>query len=189
MGRIIVVLTALVYLSCSGSAKRSDSGIYHMDSLINAQVNVLVMERRQLSKKATIGEQTASVVITPDSAGWATELAVFRQLEIAERPVHRDRYKIEVKDDANSNLHIRSFTGEGTPVPLIRFFYLDNPADVRRIEARYSESNALYTSIRDLVLEFEEEDQTPILRHFEVTGFQKIVMGDSVYFSVVGEVL
>jgi hypothetical protein len=189
MGRIFVVLTALVYFSCSGSATSSDSTIYDMDSLINAQVNALMRGKRQLSKKATIGEQTASVTLIPDSAGWATELAVFRQLEIAERPVHRDRYKLEVKDDPNSNLRIRSFTGEGTPVPMIRFFYLNDPADVRRIESRYSERNALYISTRDLVMEFEEEDHTLVLRHFRVNGFQKIVMGDSVYFSVEGEVL
>jgi hypothetical protein len=189
MGRVLAVVSALVFLSCAGGATRSDRSIYNIDSLINAQVEVLLQGKRQLRKKATIGEQTATVVVTPDSLGWTTELEVFRRLEIAERPVYKDRYHVEETGDPNSNLRIKSFTAEDTPVPLIRLFYLDDAADVRRIESRYSESNALYISSRDVVMEFEDEGRTLILKHFKIEGFQKIIMGDSVHFSVEGEVL
>ena len=189
MGRVLAVVSALVFLSCSGGATRSDRTIYNIDSLINAQVEVLLQGKRQLRKKATIGEQTATIVVTPDSIGWATELEVFRRLEIAERPVYKDTYRIEETGDPNSNLRIKSFTAEDAPVPLIRLFYLEKPADVRRIESRYTESNALYISTRDLVMEFDDEGRTLTLRHFRVEGFQKIIMGDSVHFSVEGDVL
>jgi hypothetical protein len=149
----------------------------------------------KLEKKAGIGDQQEVVVITPDSAGWSNELAVFRQLEVAERPTNRDKYTVSEIEDSRSNLRVRSYvakeTGDTrrTPVPYIHFFYLDGISDIRRIEAGYYESNLLYTSKRELVLEFEEATGPNPLRRYSIDGYQKVMMADSVHFLVEAEVI
>jgi len=189
MARTLVVLTALLYVSCSRNQAPPVTGFYNIDSLITAQVKLLYDGGHELSKKAAIGDQSTSVVIKPDSASWASELAVFRQLEVAGRPNNRDRYRISDVSDPNSNLRIRSFEAKDTPVPVIRFFYLDGPTDVRRIESRYSESNALYKSTRELIMVFEHNGNLSTLHHYTIDGYQKLLMSDSVHFSVEGDIL
>ena len=114
---------------------------------------------------------------------------MFRELEIAGRPTYRDRYVVTDTEDSNSNLHVRSFEATETPVPFIRFYYLDGPGDVRKIEAAYYESNPLYTSRRDLLMEFEDVAGVRILHRYRIDGFQKISMADSVHYVVRGEVI
>lgn len=143
----------------------------------------------RLEKKAGIGDLQGPVVIKPDSAGWSNELAVFRQLELAERPTNRDLYTVSDKDDSRSNLRIRSYVAEGTPVPYIHFYYLNTMGDIRRIEAGYFESTLIYTSRRHLTLEFEKGARNNTLRRYSIDGYQKIMMADSVHFLVEAEVV
>jgi hypothetical protein len=193
MGRWLVILVAVVAVCCSGVEVRRQSEFYDMDSLINAQVYVLSHHHSKLNKRATVGDRTTSVSLAPDSAGWAYELEVFRQLQIAGRPTYRDRYRIEESSDPKSNLRIQSFVVEekwleDTPVPYVRIYYLDDPADVRRIVCAYKENNALYRSERTLTMRFEGGTAQP-LSHYNVEGFQKLLIGDSIRFSIEGEVI
>lgn len=195
MARLFIVFAGILLVACARNAPRENVTITDIDSVIDVQVKLLSERRYKLEKRAAIGTESTSVILNPDSAGWEKELAVFRQLEIAGRPSNRNRYKVIDTEDTNSNLRVRSFEAENTggerstPVPFIRYYYLDDLSDVRRIESEYYEDNPLYTSKRDLVLEFEVFGGTSTLRRYEVEGFQKIQMADSVHFSVAAEVI
>lgn len=189
MARLIIVIVAFSAFSCSVPDPVSPHSFYDMDSLISAQVALLTEGRFKLAKKAGIGDSLESVVVTPDSAGWSGELAVFRQLEIAERPTNRDKYKVMETEDMKSNLKVRSYVAEETPVPYLHFYYLKGKEDVRKIEAGYYDANLLYTSKRDLTLEFEDGNGTMTLRRYTIEGYQKIMMADSVHFTIEAEVI
>lgn len=188
MTRLLSVLL-IAAVSCSEPDRGSARLFSDIDSLVDAQIKLLSGRKLKVEKKAGIGARQESVVITPDSEGWADELSVFRQLEVAERPTNRDRFSMVESEDTRSNLKVRSFVSEGTPVPYIRFFYLRDIRDIRRIEAGYYEANLLYTSQRDLTLEFEEIEGANLLHRYRVDGFQRVVATDSIHFSVEAEVV
>jgi hypothetical protein len=189
MVRSLIAALAIVFLSCTGDAVRQSNSFQSIDSMITAQVQHLAAGGYNLEKSALVDEAGSSVTVRPDSSGWAQELSVFRELEIAGRPTYRDKYVITDTEDGNSNLHIRSFEATDSPVPFIRFYYLDDPRDFRKIEAAYYESNTLYTSRRELEMEFEEVAGVRMLRSYRIDGFQKLTMADSVHYLVKGEVI
>ena len=43
--------------------------------------------------------------------------------------------------------------------------------------------------MRDLVLEFEEMSGASLLRRYTINGYQRVIMADSVHFSVEAEVI
>jgi hypothetical protein len=189
MNRLLIGLILFAGVACSRISPRKAGSFNSIDSVISVQVKYLSEGRFRLQKFAAIGLDTTSVALSPDSTGWERELAVFRQLEVAERPSNRDKYTMVDREDMNSNLRVRLFEAKDTPVPFIRFYYLGDLSDVRRIESEYYESNPLYTSKRDLVMEFEELDGVATLRRYQVDGFQKIQMSDSVHFSIDAEII
>jgi hypothetical protein len=184
-----ILTLAIVLASCGGGVVRTGNSFHSIDSLVAAQVEHLTSAGYQLEKNAEVDDEGSSVTIRPDSAGWAQELSVFRELEISARPTYRDRYVITDGEDRNSNLRVRSYEATESPVPFIRFYYLDHPGDVRRIEAAYYETNALYTSRRELVLEFEEAAGVRMLKSYRIDGFQKISLADSVHYAVSGKII
>jgi hypothetical protein len=195
MTRHIAPLLVIVAVSCSTPEQVSSQAFLDIDSLITSQVAFLSRANAKVEKKAGIGDELTDAVVAPDSAGWSDELSVFRQLELAERPVNRDRYIVQETDDSRSNLKVRSYVAksteedEDTPVPYIHLYYLKGINDIRRIEAGYYETNLLYTSKRDLILEFEEMGGASLLRRYSINGYQRVIMADSVHFSVEAEVI
>jgi hypothetical protein len=91
--------------------------------------------------------------------------------------------------DVNSNLTVREIRAQGdAPVSLVRFFFLRDPGDIRRIEATLVEENALYTNTHRLTLEFEPANSIRLVQRFRIEGLQKMVMNDSVRFVIAGEI-
>jgi hypothetical protein len=189
MARLLFLFLPVLIIACSTPERVSSRMFYNVDSLINNQIEVLIKAGYKLEKHARIGDSIASVVITPDSTGWSNELSVFRQLEIAGRPTNRDQYEMTETDDTKSNLTVRSYVAAESPVPYVRFYYLGDFNDLRKIEAGYYETNMLYTSKRDLKLELEENNGIATLRRYRIEGYQKIMTADSVHFLVDAEVV
>ncbi|HEY3402096.1 MAG TPA: hypothetical protein VGK59_01850 [Ohtaekwangia sp.] len=133
------------------------------------------------------GKQSLSTLELKDSLGWENELAVFREIDMINKPINR--YEYVMKDgipDTKSNLSIKSVTTTDTklPVEYIQLFYHQVPQKIKRIEAHFRESNSLYTSSRYLTLEFQEIHEEPILTHYTIRGGQKMFMSDSVQYTI-----
>ena len=62
--------------------------------------------------------------------------------------------------------------------------------DIRRIQARVFEENALLTNKKEFTLNFELDGSGKlVLESFLISGFQKMVTMDSVAFEIKGEIL
>ena len=106
-----------------------------IDSLLDAQVIMLTKQKTSLSKSATMdGKVSNSVLEINDSAKWAQELDVFRQLAMVNRPVYVDKYDVvDNIEDANSNLRILSIsTTENLPISFLKVYYQDNKSTVTK---------------------------------------------------------
>jgi hypothetical protein len=164
--------------------------LYNIDSLVSEQVKFLTSAKPKLQKQAVLGINTDTLIYTPDSTGWSKELDIFRQLDAMNKPVNRGIYLVDDGlYDPGSNLTVKAFTAlEPLPVRSIRVFYDTDINKPRKIEAVYEEANTLYSSTKNLLLEFQQIDNKTFLTSYSIEGGQKMILSDSVTFSVKGRI-
>jgi hypothetical protein len=186
----ILVAPVLLFISCSQQKEKSVM-YYPIDSLLNAQVNYLTEAKAKLSKDADINGLKESKLVAPtDTAAWQHELDIFFALNTLNKPINVGSYiVVAAQPDSTSNLLINSFTTtEDLPVKYFYVYYLDNPSNIKKIVALYSETNSLLKESRVLTLEFKEVYNKNILSSYSILGGQKMFLGDSVQFSVRGTI-
>lgn len=187
---IIIVLSIIVLLSCEN--KRSDiQNYYALDSLLSEQTKFLSQSKAILTKEASLDQrkETKSYIPTSDSA-WTHELDIFVTLNDINKPANAGKYRIE-KDvkDANSNLLIYKIAStEHVPIVFLDVYYLETLSNIRKIEGFYREENTLLRSSRQMVMEFQNINNKIVLTSYSILGSQKMLLGDSVQFSVTGKI-
>ncbi|HEY8513729.1 MAG TPA: hypothetical protein VIL31_17350 [Cyclobacteriaceae bacterium] len=184
-----VIVLALILPACERKAQQRTQVFYNLDSLISAQVRRLVELQPALEKEAVINGESEKVVLHDlDSAMWARELEIFRQLDLNEKTLNATQYSGEQGiRDATSNLAIIQYTAtQPLPLSYVRIYYQDTPEKIRRIEGEVSEENRLYASGRFLAMEFEDVDGGPAVVGYEIRGAQKMILGDSMKFAIKG---
>lgn len=185
------VLLILILLGSCQSRKQLPV-FYPIDSLLTEQIVHLTEIHARLFKSATLSGRTDTIHYTPgDTLAWTQELDVFRKLDIINKPVNKDNYRIDDgRLDPGSNLKVKAFEStEEVPVVYLRVYYQGTMQKPRKIEALYREANVLYSSSRLLSLEFQQIEDNTVLTSYEIRGGQKMVMGDSVEFHIRGKVL
>jgi len=53
-----------------------------------------------------------STAFIPDSTQWKHELDAFQQLDVINKPLYKDNYHLEERDDDHSNLLVRKYTSQ-----------------------------------------------------------------------------
>lgn len=182
--------TLAFFSSCEN--KTSDTKFYYpLDSLLQDQVQFLTQSKAGLSKQAIIdGEAETKSFIPKDTSAWKFELDVFAQLNDINKPTNVGKYRTErdVKD-VNSNLFIYTIKStEKLPVSFLKIYYLDNLSNIRKIEGLYCEESSLLTSSRHLSMEFQNINNKIVLTSYSMKGGQKMLLADSVQFSVHGTI-
>ena len=187
----IGLLASALLLSCESAGKRSEKAYFDFDSLINAQVRYLAAHAPKLTKQAVVDGRTEELETTPaDSAAWSKELDIFRQLDLINKPINRDSYEIkEGLSDTKSNLLVSEYKAtEDLALAYLKIYYQDTPGNVRRIEGTYREKNALYTGTRFLTMELTTIQTHVVLTSYSISGGQKMILGDSVQFKILGTI-
>ena len=186
---VAIVLITLVFLSCSEETKTA--GLYNVDSLFKTQIDYLVGHEALISKKAVLNGVEQITTINPkDSLAWNEELAIFFELDVVNKPIHKSIYKVEEYADSRSNLRVKSFsTTEDLPVRFLKVYYQNSLSQLRKIEAQYNEANSLYSSKRFLTMEFENVYNKTILTSYSITGGQKMFLDDSVQYNITGNIV
>jgi hypothetical protein len=187
----IVLSTFIFLLGCRpGNLKEYDKPYFDFDSLLNQQVERITEQRHSIRKISTMDAQQDTVNFALDSARLAHEWDVFRQLDDINKPLFKGMYKISESGDPKSNLMIRSYVAQvKSPVPFVHFYFHSKFKNLKRIESQYMEKNALYFTKRNLTLSFEKETDGNLIRHFSIEGAQKMILSDSVKFSIRGNIL
>ena len=175
----------IITVACDQQLKNNQS-ILNIDSLVNAQSIALTRSNAELQKQLTMNGSAEEMSYQPDSLNWITELDILKQLSIINKPIYRDLYVIEDdRTDTESNLTVRTYSTEQVvPVRTIKFYYRSDFKNLRRITATYIEKNSLYESARTFNMEFSEEAKSVQLKQISITGYQKMVLSDSVIYSL-----
>lgn len=181
----VVLFWASMVVSCQNKEVATKK-FFNIDSLLDSQVSFLVKSKASITKFASVDTAEDKSTFTPDMEGWENELAVFRYLELINKPIYARAYKVEdgIKD-SNSNLQVRVFTAkEKVPIKQLKIYYQEHPARIRKIEAMINEQNSLYYTSRKFEIELEEHQNQVSMTNFKVRGVQKMILRDSVNFVI-----
>lgn len=127
-------LLLLLFGSCSQQEKSSDK-IYDFENLIDHQVSQLSQQARVLGKTSQVSGTKSDTTFLPSGAGWRSELEVFRELEIINKPIYRNEYSIQdpVKD-TQSNLKVRQYLSANAPITNLRFYYHNDFSGLKKLK-------------------------------------------------------
>jgi hypothetical protein len=185
--RCLQLLTlAMVLLSCNENVRRS-SGYYSVDSLISTQIKSLTSAKASINKSAFLDGKEEKTSLTPsDTVVWEKELQAFRFLSVINKPTNQGAYSVEDGlPDNRSNLKVKTFVSKKElPVEYLRIYYQGNLKNIRKLEAKYEESNLMYQGGRYLVMEFQDINNIPTLTYYGITGGQKMFLGDTVQYNI-----
>jgi hypothetical protein len=187
---LITVCVFSILFACDGRVAKGKR-LYNIDSLISEQSRLLAEAKAKLHKDAFVVSGNDSLEYVPkDSLAWNRELDIFRQLDAMNKPVNRANYLVDDNlYDPGSNLTVKAFTAlQELPVRSLRIFYDTDITKPRKIEAIYDETNALYSSTKNLLLEFQQVNNKNLLTSYSIDGGQKMILSDSVTFSVRGKI-
>lgn len=180
-----VILALIFTTSCE--RKISGESIYPIDSLITSQIHYLTEAKASVKKTVHLTDMDDQTTFTPkDTIAWIEELDIFRELKAINKPANRKVYQVEDGiPDERSNLKIKSIvTTEDLPIRSMKIYYQDHAEKVRKIEARFSQKNSLYSSARFLTLEFQDVHNKTVLSSYSIDGGQKMFLADSVTYSI-----
>lgn len=189
-GLIFFLVTIIAFSSCEN--KRSDPKYYYaLDSVLNKQTKFLANSKAILTKDAFIDGKRETKTYTPASdTAWTHELDVFAALNDINKPSNVGKYHVDSKaKDLNSNLLVYTIeSNETLPIAFVKVYYLNTLSNIRRIEGFYREESSLLKSSRQLSMEFQNINNKIVLISYSIVGGQKMLLTDSVLFSVNGMV-
>ncbi len=185
-----IFISVFLLVSCSTEKKSQVAGLLDIDSILHSHIRNLINERATINKRAILnGVEQLTTVMPKDSAEWSEELAIFFELSAINKPSSKGTYKVDESADNKSNLTVKSFvTTEDLPVRYLKVYYHKSINELRKIEAQYREANALYSSTRFLIMEFESVYGKTLLTSYSITGGQKMFLDDSVEYNIAARV-
>lgn len=159
---------------------------YDVAGLIKNEIQLLDSLNPAVDKAVTIDGQEENSTLHFDSLGWVHELEVFTLIDINE-PVLKDEYDAYESKLDSGRILIYKAKKKSLGVENIHLTF--NKANkLQKLEATYSEKNALYTSIRNLEMHFQPVGKQIVVASYSITGEQKMILKDPVNFTIKSQV-
>lgn len=188
---LVAFLAGVVLLSCAPQSQKIEKTLVDIDGLIDKQLEQLQQRRPTLRKRALVDAVVSDSSWTPLAATWQNELEIFRALGIINQRIYEGSYTQQgPMDDPRSNLLINSYTNANASAPLrwLHLYYQDEPAKIRQVEGAFEEITPLFLAHRRLSVWFEDDRGRPVLSRYEIVGYQKLALRDTVHFRIQCEV-
>lgn len=163
---------------------------FDLKGLIERQVTLLDSLDPQVEMQALISGEEESQVLHKDSAAWAETLKLYAEADL-NKPVLRDEYVVSDSSLEDSGLQLKFYQAKRpgeVDIPYMKVFYQDSITRVRRIEAFFREENPLYSTQRNMSLQFEDLAGDIRLSGYSTTGKQKMIFRDSILYRNTGQV-
>ena len=177
-------------LSCAPGTRKNDNQVIDIDSLIDLQLVQFDRLKPTLHKQGGVNETVSDTTFSPSSYGWKSELEIFRSLGVLNQPVYSGAFLTEGPlDDPRSNLMILQYSLKEAPLKWLKVYYQDEPGRIRQVEGQVEDLTPLNASSRRLTLWFDDVSGLTTLSRYEINGYQKVALRDTVKFMIKGTVL
>jgi hypothetical protein len=185
--RVWLLGLALSFAACQNTETATTQPILYFDlkGLLEQQQKQL--STAQVSKDALVGTNVSQAVRT-EKPDWAHELHLFYEADI-NKPAWFGNYAIDSSHDAQGNLSVR-YTTQVKTMP-VKYLQIDFGANkqVKYIRSLIEERNMLYDSDKRMELFFDSAAAVPQLQKYRMSGFQKIILKDTMSYQITGNVL
>jgi hypothetical protein len=179
--RLAILLVLCAAVSCKQPAPPSRSSILNIDSLFNAQINLL--DTVSIDKTLWVGDSEFHTKAS--RVKLIEELEAFQELEQINRPIYKGQYEIATAPDNQSNLTVREYqTKTNAPIKSLRLFYLNDISQLKRIEAILSTQDVYQTSEKKMTLDFTLLGDTLRLESYGISGSQQYFWSVPRHFSI-----
>lgn len=172
----------------SDSGRISTDVYYDINGLIDEQILLLDSISPILFKKASInGDVETEVLRKLDSLGWTKEIGIFKSADI-NLPTLSDSYS--TLEESRNDVHVVSYKSKSpkeTEVDSLKIEFLQDQSP-QIVRASLFNRNILFSSRKQLELEFSNRDNKPLLTRYSIRGWQKMMSKDSTSFVLEGEI-
>ena len=177
---------ALTVSSCQNSAPPNQPNVYYdVAGYVKRQIADLSARKPLVSKTVLINEKTSQQDIR--DVNWTRELELFSQADI-NKPALRSSYQITRPDSLTYEYTLKQ-SEEKLTVRSLRVQLDSVTRQPSRIEALLQTDNPLYSSERHILMESGSADRNGWqMRHYKLSGFQKLPYFDKNDFAVEGTV-
>nr|WKN38312.1 hypothetical protein K4G66_06300 [Tunicatimonas sp. TK19036] len=190
-GNLLVIAFTIISLSaCDYTTEVSEDltqePYFDLPSLVQQQLDRLDSLQPSVEVVAKINNQEEKEKVKKDSTGWAETLKLFSDADI-NRPVLQGSYIVSDSTDQQHHWSVRTYRAkqpQEVEVPYLTVYYQDSLTNVRRIETKFHEENLLYSTSRQLEMQFEPTNSGPRLVGYRSEGRQKMILRDSVHYQL-----
>lgn len=184
--RIIIGLASIGFLLMSCQADKPNQAntdtakvYFDISSFLEKLKQDLQQRRPNVQKKAVLNNERTNESIVGDSSFWEKELKTFADADI-NKPALRLSYQIDQKASGTDTTWNYSAKEEGLSVKQIFVSKKDQQVDSLFLEV--SDENSLYKSSKRMSMKLSDGE----LRRYYISGEQKLIIGDSLNFSITG---
>ena len=184
MRKMLLLFSGSLIWACTSLEPAETTQFFDVDSLVTAQIEFLSAARPEVIKSGEVqGSVAEGSVSRPDSLQWTRELAIFKNIDI-NKPRVRERYKEERQTLEDGLTRISYIPVENADLNVQYITLLYDGESLRKLEAAIKDSNPLYSSVRNIKMEFEGNSENIRLSAYFIEGGQKMKIKDSVTFDL-----
>ncbi|HAA15800.1 MAG TPA: hypothetical protein DCE41_30455 [Cytophagales bacterium] len=160
---------------------------FDLSGFLDLQVEQLSSIDLQLNKSTLLGEDTDQFSSVLQKEEWDQEFRFFYEVDI-NQSILLDQYAPSLQK--NGGAMITRYSPKETMENGVQWLeIIQTGGVVTQVSAFTFDKNALYTTQRMLEMNFEDKGGKAHLTDYEVKGFQKMVLKDTVNYSIQGTVL
>ncbi|MEO9475501.1 MAG: hypothetical protein ABJG41_08200 [Cyclobacteriaceae bacterium] len=174
MRKFLALLPLLIVIACQKPQSNLDV-YYDLEGRMNQQVAKLTAENAGLKKTIIVGEEKETKTFDPDSLGWAEHLDILVDFTPAD-PAFVGAF--DVKEVDGKTLYA---VKPGLKVPL-KSFEVGVVGKGENISAVLKNDKSVFSDYKKMTLRFRDDR----LAFFKVEGFQKMMLKDTVFYTIEG---
>ena len=176
------ILVTLAIASCTppeSTVSSNSLGFISLDSIVNGQQPYLL--GKKINKYIQIGDQTEVQALLIDSVFFDKEWSFLSSFDL-----NKPRFVGGIESiKTQQTVRYQPKTGQNYLLDYLEFQF-DRANQLVQVTGAFSDEQAksIYASAREFSLKFENGK----IQSYRVSGYQKIIMKDTVHFEIVGRV-
>ena len=176
---ICIAFLGLTACEDAPTEKVADQAYFDVPGFVKAQT--VRLEKENAAVQKTVGlEPEKPETQTQTNVNWQTELALFQEIDLNKKALQGLYTETKTLLPTGQKLLYTSAANNDAPIKQLEIL-TDKDQQVTQLRAIYEQQNALFFNREERALQTNEQGR---LKAFAITGVQKVLLFDSLYYQV-----
>ena len=185
---VLLVLVCAIFSACSKQQQDNIKILVDMDSLLDAQIQVLAQMNAKVMKKARINDEVDQKLLGLSKGDWQNEIAAFKDLQLDKEVAYRSFSLDTLEDNEFTVIRYKAQNKSEKGLSQVDFYYKNN--SLRKITAQRNNQNILFKETKLLTLNFNRQlEYNSLLASYHMSGSQEVIFSKSLKYAVCGEIV